>query len=107
MAEQDRSNIFVYMGGEQEVPMNVTRVIIDPSVKIIPPMAFYERRNLMSVESRDGVEKIQGRALFNDCTFLRGINLSGVKVVGYAAFSGCTSLTDVEFGDDKLDTIVQ
>jgi len=27
-------NVFVYLGGEQEVPRNVTHVIIDRSVKI-------------------------------------------------------------------------
>ena len=33
--------IFVYLGGEQVVPDDVTHVIIDRSVKIIPPDAFY------------------------------------------------------------------
>jgi len=29
-------DIFVYLGGDQEVPMDVKHVVIDRSVKIIP-----------------------------------------------------------------------
>ena len=51
-------NIFVYLGGEQEVPADVTHVIIDRSVKIIPRHAFNGRTKLVSVEFHDGVEKL-------------------------------------------------
>jgi len=49
--------IFVYTG-EQEAPHNVTHVVIDRSVKIIPSEAFYCRTKLVSVEFHDGVEKL-------------------------------------------------
>jgi hypothetical protein len=96
-------NIFVYLGGEQEVPRNVTHVIIDRSVKIIPARAFSYRRKLVSVETHDGIEKIE-RWAFDSCTSLRGIKLPGVKEVGDNALYGCWAMTDVEFGD-KLETI--
>ena len=48
-------NIFVYMGGEQVVPRDVTHVIIDRSVKIIPARAFEHREQLVSVKFHDGV----------------------------------------------------
>jgi hypothetical protein len=95
-------NIFVYTG-EQEVPADVTHVIIDRSIKIIPEQAFYGCEKLVSVEFHDGVEEIKGLA-FDGCHSLRGIKLPGVKEVGWEAFMDCFSLTDVEFGD-KLEII--
>jgi len=96
-------NIFVYMGGGQVVPDDVTRVRIDPSVNIIPERAFSHRKKLVSVETHDGIEKI-GMATFCYCTSLRGIKLPGVKEIEASAFFCCTSLTDVEFSDE-LETI--
>jgi hypothetical protein len=54
----DGGDIFVYVGGEQEVPLDVTHVIIDRSVKIIPERAFIRRTKLVSVETHDDLEKI-------------------------------------------------
>jgi hypothetical protein len=95
-------DIFVY-NGEQEVPADVTHVIIDRSVKIIPREAFLHRRKLVYVEYHDGVEKIEVGD-FQGCHSLRGIKLLGVVEVGFLAFKYCSALTDVEFGD-KLETI--
>jgi hypothetical protein len=102
MADDVGDNIFVYTG-EQEVPADVTHVIIDRSIKIIPERAFLDRRKLVSVETHDGIEIVEELA-FCGCWSLRGIKLPGVKKVGDMAFSICTALTDVEFGD-KLETI--
>jgi hypothetical protein len=96
-------NIFVYLGGEQVVPEDVTHVRIDRSVKIIPERAFQCRRNLLSVETHNDLEKIERNA-FYCCTSLRGIKLPGVRIVEQLAFWGCYALSDVEF-DDKLETI--
>eukprot|EP00986_Skeletonema_menzelii_P010836 scaffold5410_cov112-Skeletonema_menzelii.AAC.6 len=99
----DGNNIFVYMGGNQVVPDGVTHAIIDPSVKIVQSMAFYNRRQLVSVIFHDGVEIIEEDA-FNWCVSLRGIKLLGVREIGAGAFQGCSALSDVEFGDE-LETI--
>ena len=96
-------NIFVYLGGEQVVPDGVTHVRIRRSVKIIPRRAFEGRRNLVSVETHNEIEKVEGYA-FSGCRSLRGIKLPGVREIKGEAFDDCTSLTDVEFGD-KLETI--
>jgi hypothetical protein len=96
-------DIFVYLGGEQEVPFDVTHVRIDGSVKIIPQRAFQFRRELLSVETHDDLEKIEEYA-FDYCTSLRGIKLPGVRIVEKGAFFNCKALSDVEFGD-KLETI--
>ena len=102
MADDGVDDIFVYLGGDQEVPRNVAHVIIDRSVNIIPEGAFDERRELVSVEMREDVEKIEEFAFWN-CISLRKIKLIGVREVEQFAFYSCP-LTDVEFGDE-LDRI--
>jgi hypothetical protein len=95
--------IFIYMGGEQVVPLDVRRVRIDKSVKIIPERAFEHRRNLIYVEFHDGIEIIEEWA-FHGCRSLRSIKLLGVKFIEKKAFYDCIGLTDVEFGG-RLETI--
>ena len=96
-------DVFVYMGGNQFVPRDVTHVRIHKSVKIICKEAFSHCRNLESVEMHDGVEIIEEEA-FYWCTSLKGIKLPGVRVIGEYAFASCKALADVEFGG-KLETI--
>ena len=101
--EEVDDEIFVYMGGHQEVPDEVRRARIHKSVKIIRRRAFHSRQQLMSVEFHDGVEIIEEDA-FNWCTSLSGsIKLLGIRIIERKAFWG-TDLTDVEFGD-RLHTI--
>ncbi len=103
-AEDDDDEIFVYMGGDQQVPDGVRRAKIHISVKIVRARAFYNRRQLIYVEFHDGVEIIEEKA-FMQCQSLRGpIRLPGVKIIKTDAFWYCRDLTDVEFGD-KLETI--
>ena len=45
-----------------------------------------------------------GKRAFYNCKLLGQINLQSAVEIGYAAFYGCVSLTDVEFGDE-LETI--
>jgi len=103
MADDGVDDIFVYLGGDQEVPRNVAHVIIDRSVNIIPEKAFCERRQLISVEMHEDVEKIEFAAFYS-CSSLRKIKLIGVREVEYEAFYNCAALNDVEFGV-KLETI--
>ena len=45
------ANVFVYSGtGRAEVPDDVVRVRVDPSVALIPTRAFFERKRLTEVE---------------------------------------------------------
>eukprot|EP00985_Skeletonema_marinoi_P003271 scaffold1368_cov72-Skeletonema_marinoi.AAC.3 len=99
MADGGGDNIFIYMGGEQVVPRDVKHVIIDRSVKIIPERAFYGRKQLVSVETHEEVERME-RDAFHGCISLRKIKLLGVREVERAAFFSCRALTDVEFGDE-------
>jgi hypothetical protein len=97
------NDVFIYMGGDQEVPDDVTHVRVHKSVKIIRTRAFMGCRNLVSMEMHDGVEIIEEDA-FHDCRSLRGIKLPGVRVIGKFAFFCCKALEDVEFGI-KLEVI--
>ena len=106
MAADGDDNIFVYMGGEQEVPDGVTHAIIDPSVNIVRRWAFKNRRRLVSVIFHDGVEIIETEA-FHECESLSGrIKLLGVREIEGSVFSHCYALSGVEFGD-RLETIGQ
>ena len=103
-AAQDDNEVFVYMGGNQQVPDEVRRARIHKSVKTVRARAFQYRRQLISVEFHDGVEIVEEYA-FDGCYSLRGmIKLLGVKIIKVCAFQHCRSITDVEFGD-KLETI--
>ena len=103
MAAYANGNIFVYLGGEQEVPFDITHAIIDPSVNIVRRWAFEDRGRLISVIFHDGVEIIEEGA-FNECVSLRGIKLLGVREIKDEAFRRCYALSDVKFGD-KLERI--
>jgi len=65
-------DVFVYIGGDQVVPHDVTHVIIGRSVNIIPARALYRRGQLVSVESHEGIGRIEDGA-FCSCTYLREI----------------------------------
>jgi hypothetical protein len=101
--DNNDDNIFVYMGGDQEVPWDVTHIRVHESVKIITRMAFSNSKHLVSIEMHDGVEIIEKEA-FEDCISLRRIKLPGVRVIEDDAFWYCTALEEVEFSD-KLETI--
>ena len=103
MADGGGDNIFVYLGGEQEVPAGVTHAVIDPSVKTVRRRAFFCRRQLVSVIFHDGVEIIEEDAFFK-CESLSGkIKLLGVREIGDEAFRG-SNLSDMVFGD-KLEKV--
>eukprot|EP00984_Skeletonema_dohrnii_P009383 scaffold3598_cov148-Skeletonema_dohrnii-CCMP3373.AAC.7 len=80
MADVD-DNVFVYLGGDQVVPQDVTHVIIDQSVNIILRGAFQDRRQLVSVKFHDGVEVIEEDAFYG-CRRLKKIDLKGVREIG-------------------------
>ena len=48
----DDDDVFVYMGGDQRVPWDVTHVRVHKSVKITRARAFQDRNYLVSIEMR-------------------------------------------------------
>jgi len=106
MAEEggnNNDNVFIYMGGDQEVPRDVTHAVVDRSVDTISAWAFGNRRQLASIEMHDGVKLIEDGA-FEFCSSLKGIKLPGVRVIEQCAFFHCEALEEVEFGN-QLETI--
>ena len=68
--DNDGGQDFVYMGQENDdVPRNLTRVIVHTFVRVIRGMAFFNRTSLTTV--------VLGERLF---------------IIGVEAFCGCTSL---------------
>ena len=85
------------------MPRNVTHVRIHKSVKIITASAFQDCENLVWIKMHRGVEII-GSYAFCGCSSLRRIKLTGVRIIERVAFSRCTAMEDVEFGD-KLEMV--
>jgi hypothetical protein len=102
-AEGDGNDVFIYMGGDQVVPRDVTHAIVDRSVDTITRRAFYNCRRLVSIEMHDDVKIIEVGA-FESCFSVKRIKLPGVRVIESSAFMDCRALEDVEFGN-KLDKI--
>jgi hypothetical protein len=99
----DDGDIFIYTGGEQEVPRDVRRANIDESVDTVLARAFQNCEQLIEVVGHDKLKKIEEDA-FNNCPSLMWMsNMNGVIEIEDHAFHNCTALSDVEF--DKLEII--
>ncbi len=71
----------------------------DPKIKEIGYMAFAKCERLHSAYITEGVETL-GVGAFRDCVRLGEINLKTVSSFGKSAFSGCTALVIVTFGEN-------
>ncbi len=98
----DDGIIFVYTGGEQQVPHDVKRVRIAENVDTILARAFRDCQQLVEVEGHDRLRKVEHYAFFG-CHRLRSVKMTSIKEIGYQAFSSCLALSDVDF--DKLEII--
>ena len=96
-------DIFVYTGGEQEVPRDVKRLRIAENIGTIPQGAFRDCEQLIEVEGHNKLEKIEADG-FNNCTSLRWLTkMNGVIEIEGHAFFRCDALLDLDF--DKLEII--
>jgi hypothetical protein len=96
-------DIFVYTGGEQQVPRGVKRVRIAENVDTIPRWTFDGCRQLIEVEGHNKLKKIEHRA-FKNCPLLRRMmKMRGVVEIEEFAFNECNALSELEFG--KLEMI--
>eukprot|EP00554_Chaetoceros_debilis_P009070 CAMPEP_0194099472 /NCGR_PEP_ID=MMETSP0150-20130528/644_1 /TAXON_ID=122233 /ORGANISM="Chaetoceros debilis, Strain MM31A-1" /LENGTH=338 /DNA_ID=CAMNT_0038785683 /DNA_START=122 /DNA_END=1135 /DNA_ORIENTATION=+ len=85
--------LLIYHGlDDEEVPKDVTHVIVDNSVTVIKAFAFNGCKLLVSVIMYDNVKRIEGQA-FSGCIALRFIRFSKTLVyIGMHAFGHCYSL---------------
>ena len=69
----DDDDIFVYTGGEQQVPRDVRRVRIAENVDTIPAWKFSNCRQLIEVEGHEKIRKIEDGAFYG-CHSLRRVS---------------------------------
>eukprot|EP00984_Skeletonema_dohrnii_P017564 scaffold8043_cov92-Skeletonema_dohrnii-CCMP3373.AAC.1 len=87
------TTFYVYRGGR--APTDVSHVRIHKSVFAIDDEAFLNCGQLEYVESHKELSKI-GKRSFYGCRLLRGIDLSGVKIIEDSAFGFCVAITDAD-----------
>jgi len=104
MAEDSNNNndgVFIYTEGV-EVPMNVVRVRVHPSVTVIPEKAFKERTKLEEVELCEGLLEIGAQA-FEYCNKLKRINIpSTVAIIEGWAFA-YTAISNIHTPDVEIN----
>ena len=95
-------DVFIYRGGRR-TPQHITHARIDESVDEIEGGAFICCRNLLTVDTHDGIRRV-GKDAFSWCESLRRINLKSAVEIDHNAFYKCENLESVEFGV-RLETI--
>ena len=88
MSMDTEAVVFVYTGpGGDNVPQDVVRVRVDPSVTSIPAKAFDERNKLMEVELCEGLVEI-GDYAFADCgnSITKIVIPNSLRRINYCAF---------------------
>ncbi len=79
-------DIFVYTGGDQEVPRDVERVRIAENVDTILARTFYNCRQLIEVEGHNKIKKIE-EDTFRYCRRLRRVTkMTGLIEIEKNAF---------------------
>jgi hypothetical protein len=96
---------FIYKGEEiDDIPRDVTHVIIHPSVRAIRGSAFKCCSNLSIVNFGEGLEEI-GEKAFEGCSSIQAVFIpAAVKAIMRGAFFQCHQLTAVVFGE-RLEEI--
>ena len=105
-ADDGEAGTFVYVDGAV-IPDNVVRLVVDPSVVVIPPAACEGRTKLAEIRfSEGGLREIEYRA-FANCTALAGTLRipSSVTIIHKCAFEYCTSLTEEVMRQNGLEEI--
>ena len=96
-------DIFVYTGGDQEVPRDVKQVRIAENIDTIPAWTFQGCEELIEVEGHNKLKKIEQGA-FHSCRSLRWMKkMTGLIEIEDRAFCGCSALSDIDL--DKLEII--
>jgi hypothetical protein len=99
----DNDDIFVYTGGDQQVPRDVKRVRIAENVDTILDGAFSDCTQLIEVEGHNRLRKIEGLAFLQCICLRRMTKVQGVIEIEDYAFCSCSALSELEF--DKLEII--
>jgi hypothetical protein len=97
-------DIFVYTGGDQEVPDNVRRLRIAENVDTIAERTFEMQGGelLIEVEGHEKLKKIEKYAFYG-CPFEKVTKMQGLIEIGECAFGDCPDLSELELG--KLEIV--
>ena len=99
----DNAAYFIYTG-QEDVPKDVARVQVHPSVRAIKDWAFWECSGLTTVILGDGLEEI-GKRAFSRTSLVR-INIPpAVRTIDVKAFKDCSQLTTITFCN-KIEELV-
>lgn len=96
--EDTNSKVFTY-DGQDDVPKNITTVIIGDIAAEIRDGAFKDCKELTSFVMNEGLLRI-GKNAFENCKKLANIRLLDVDYVGDEAFLNCSGLVSIELGSD-------
>ena len=96
--EESHSTVFTY-DGQDEVPKNITTVIIGEDAAEIKDNAFKDCKELTSFVMNEGLLRI-GKNAFENCQKLTNVRLLDVDYVGDEAFLNCSGLISIELGSD-------
>lgn len=99
-SDEDESNstVFTY-DGQDDVPKNITTVLIGDEAAEIKDNAFKDCKELKSFVMNEGLLRI-GKNSFENCCSLVNVRFQDVDYVGDEAFLNCTGLISVELGSD-------
>lgn len=100
---------FYYDGANQSteeketfyIPSNLTKVVIKGNAEEVSESAFYGMTTLKDVVLPSTVVKFGAHA-FSGCTSLVNINTTNVEYYGDYSFNGCTALRKVDFTNAKV-----
>ena len=87
---------FVYTNLEDYVPDGVIHVRVHPSIKVIPPRAFYRRRGLTTAILNNGLEEIGERAFWGCVLVCINIPPSVRAIKNYAFYVLAASNCDFQ-----------
>jgi hypothetical protein len=99
----DDGDIFVYVGGEQQVPRDVKRVRIAENIDIILEGRFDGCEQLIEVEGHNKLKIIKEYAFYGCYSLRSATKMQGLIEIEACAFYNCYALSEMEF--DKLEII--
>lgn len=78
--------------------VNLEKVILPDTLTVIPQNAFKDCEKLKDVESKFGIKEV-GKFAFSGCKSLTNINFANIQKLGNNAFENCVSLKSITFNN--------
>ena len=95
---ETHSTVFTY-DGQNEVPKDITTILIGDNASEIKDGAFKDCKELESFVMNEGLLRI-GKNAFENCQKLMNVRLLDVDYVGDEAFLNCSGLVSIELGSN-------